>query len=300
MKHTRRNVVGAMIGGAVGATGLARTAFANTGAQLPVWGDATPGTAKAGPLGLTTAAREAPEVPVAIEIPDAEVNAEIEINKIVDGQMLDPTGPWIVSWYEGTGLLHEPDRNLLMSGHVDYWGVGPAIFRNVASLPEGAEVTVYGDKGGAATYSVEYVKRISANTVTPEELAEITGATDYEAITLITCGGTFDYAAGEYLERDIIRCRLVGQQAPEAAAGDTATETPAATDGGQAASITQDGVNLRADASTVGDPVRVLNTGDTINVTGDAVEADGYRWYPVQLEDGTQGWVVADFVDLPQ
>lgn len=302
MKHTRRNVVGAMIGGAFAATGLARAASANTGAQLPVWGQ--PGTAKAGPLGLTRAATAVPEVPVAIEIPDAEVNAEIEINKIVDGQMLDPTGPWIVSWYEGTGLLHEPDRNLLMSGHVDYWGVGPAIFRSVASLSEGAEVTVYGDKGGAATYAVEYVKRINAFTVTPEELADITGATDYEAITLITCGGTFDYDAGEYLERDIIRCRLVEQQEPAAAtdepAADAPAETPAASEGGQSASITQDGVNLRPEASTAGDPVSVLNTGDSVSVTGDAVEADGYRWYPVELEDGTRGWVVADFLDLPQ
>ena len=39
MKLTRRNVVGALIGGAVVAGGTVRDALANTGAQLPTWGD---------------------------------------------------------------------------------------------------------------------------------------------------------------------------------------------------------------------------------------------------------------------
>ena len=104
MKLTRRSVVGALMGGAVVAGGTVRDALANTGAQLPTWGD--PGrVAKAGPLGMATTAQASaastePQLPVAIVIPAAEVDAEIEVNKIIDGQMLDPTGPWIVSWYE--------------------------------------------------------------------------------------------------------------------------------------------------------------------------------------------------------
>lgn len=305
MKHTRRNVVGAMIGGALVASGVARSAFANTGAQLPQWGETGPGTAKAGPLGRTAAALPVTEIPVAIQIPDADVDAEIEINKIVDGQMLDPTGPWIVSWYEGTGELHEPRRNMLMSGHVDYWGVGPAIFYTVASLTPGAPVTVQGDRGGSATYEVEYVERINNRTVTQEKLTEITGATDYDALTLITCGGTFDYDTGEYVERDIIRCRLVENQpgeAEESAEVAVVQETPSAParPDGQPSSITQDGVNMRPQASTAGDPVQVLASGTVVTIIGEPVEADGFTWYPVRLEDGTEGWVVGDFLDLVQ
>ena len=302
MKHTRRNLLGTMLGGAVVA-GLGRDALANTGAQLPAWGDAEPGAVKAGSLGLTRATAVQTELPVAIVIPDAEVDAEIEVNKIVDGQMLDPTGPWVVSWYEGTGLLGEPDRNILMSGHVDYWGVGPAIFWTVASLPEGAEVTVHGDKGGTAVYAVEYVERVLIAELTQEKLAEITGPTDYDALTLITCGGEFDYNAGEYLQRDIIRCRLTGHEEGEAEEGTEvsvveSTPPPARADG-QPATVTDDGVNVRPEASTAGGPITAVNAGDVVTVIGAAVEADGYTWYPIRLEDGTEGWVVGDFLDLP-
>jgi sortase (surface protein transpeptidase) len=308
MKLTRRSMVGALVGGAVAAGG-ARGALANTTAQLPTWGDPA-GVAKAGSLGVATTTGAGgvlfdPQLPVAIEIPAADVNAEIEVNKIINGQMLDPTGPWIVSWYEGTGLLGEPNRNLLMSGHVDYWGVGPAIFRSVASLSQGSEVYVYGAGGAVATYAVEYVERIQTATVTQEKLAEITGATPYEAITLITCGGEFNYDIGEYLERDIIRCRLVGADAgasePVAEQPQEVEETPPpARPDGQPSSVTEDGVNVRSEPSTSGTPITAANTGDTVTITGDPVEADGYTWYPVTLEDGTEGWIVEDFLDIPE
>lgn len=306
MKLTRRSVIGALMGGAVSG-GSARAVLANTGAQLPTWGDSE--VAKAGSLGMATTSGATtlgvnPQAPVAIAIPDAEVDAEIEINKIVDGQMLDPTGPWIVSWYEGTGLIGEPARNLLMSGHVDYWGVGPAIFRNVASLGQGAEVIVHGEQGAVATYGVEYVERVQTATLTQGKLAEITGPTPYEAVTLITCGGEFDYDRGEYLERDIIRCRLVGLDSGTADVVATAEEVagtpPPARPEGQPATVTQDGVNVRPDASTAGAPVSVVNADDPITVTGEPVEAEGYQWYPVTLEDGTEGWIVGDFLDIPE
>lgn len=298
------------MGGAVVAGGAVRDAFANTGAQLPTWGDGNR-VATAGPLGMATTTQAAavatePQMPVALVIPAAEVDAEIEVNKIIDGQMLDPTGPWIVSWYEGTGLVGEPSRNMLMSGHVDYWGVGPAIFRNVASLSQGAEVQVYGAKGAIATYAVEYVERIQTATVTQEKLAQITGQTPYEAVTLITCGGEFNYDIGEYLERDIIRCRLVGtnagQQAQAVAAPPEEVEEtpPPARPDGQPATVTQNGVNVRPEASTSGAPLTVANTGDALTITGDPVEAEGYQWYPVTLEDGTEGWIVGDFLDIPE
>ncbi len=96
-----------------------------------------------------------------------------------------------------------------MSGHVDYWDVGPAVFWTVADLPQGAQIHVQGENGATHTFEVEWVKTYEVAGLTPEVINEIVGPTDYRAIALISRGGDFNYDTGEYLSRTIIRGRLV-------------------------------------------------------------------------------------------
>jgi sortase (surface protein transpeptidase) len=242
------------------------------------------------------------QVPIAISIPDAEVDAEVETQQIVDGQMLDPSGPWVVSWYEQTALIGERG-NSVMSGHVDYWEVGPAVFRNVANLQPGAEIRVIGQDGTTYVYALEYIERVYLSELTAEDInsPRLVGNTDYPALTLITCGGEFDREAGEYLSRDIIRARLVstdasGTQAAAPAEDNEESSEEAAGEG--QATVNDNEVNLRSEASTSGDIVATLSEGDVVTVLGDSEEADDYIWVPVRLEDGTEGWVVEDFLDF--
>ncbi len=62
--------------------------------------------------------------------------------------------------------------------------------------------------------------------------------------------------------------------------------------------VTTDGpVNLRATAAPDGDIVAELDKGTVLTVTGDPIEADGYRWYPVSVDDtGDTGYVVQDYI----
>jgi sortase (surface protein transpeptidase) len=296
MKQTRRQLLGSILAGITVAGGVATGVRAGSGSQLPTWGENAPANLKAGPLGLNPVPDEG-EIPVAIRIPDADVDAEVERNKIVGGQMLDPSGPWVVAWYEGTGLAGSRG-NAVMSGHVDYWDVGPAVFRNVANLVQGSEVQVAGADGTIYTYSIEYIERVRVADLTQEKINEIVNRTDYAALTLITCGGEFNYDAGEYYERDIIRARLTGSSedanAITAGAQQPAADEPAS--GGTPATISGEAVNLRSSASTSADIVEVLSSGQAVTITGAPTEADGYAWLPVRLEDGTEGWVVQDFV----
>lgn len=302
MKHSRRDVIGAMLLGATAFGGIRQVA-ADTASTLPA---SSRSGSRSGPLGPSDGVQTlASERPVAMIIPGAEVDAEVETAQIVDGQMLDPSGPWVVAWYDGTGLLHERARNMLYSGHVDYWDVGPAVFRNLANLPQGAEITVLGDRGGKAVYAVEYIERVTLAQMTPEKMQEITAPTPYEALTIITCGGEFDYNAGEYLQRDVVRARLVGQQAGAPVVADqqpaSQATTPESTEAGgteKTATVTQDGVNVRPEASTAQNAVAVVNNGDTVTITGAVVEAGGFSWYPVKLADGTEGFIVAEFLNI--
>lgn len=302
-RMTRRGLIAAAA--ASGATALAATGrlSANTGSQLPVWGEG-PGTTglQAGPLGINPAL-DPGQIPVAMRIADAGVDAEVERQQIVDGQMLDPTGPWVVAWYEQTGRAGAIG-NLVASGHVDYWGVGPSVFYNLTDVSTGALIDVVGRNGVVYTYAVTNSRRVNIQTLTVEEInsPDLVGHTDYPALTLITCGGTFD--GQEYLERDIVRAELVSVQGaetaspsqPAATATDAAAETPAAEGG--TATVNTDGVNLRAEASTTADVVQVLADGTALTIIGAAVQADGYTWLPVLLADGSTGWMVETFLTV--
>ncbi len=300
---TRRQLLSSVAG--LGA-GLAVTGqiAANNASQLPQWGQ-TSGTTdlQAGPLGLNPA-MDPGQIPVAIRIADAGVDAEIEQQQIVDGLMLDPSGPWVVAWYEQTARAGAIG-NCVGSGHVDYWQVGPSVFYEVAGLQEGAQIEVAGKDGATYVYEVENVQRVEVASLTVEQLnsPELVGRTDYAALTLITCGGNFN---GEvYTQRDIIRGRLASVQGvdasgaePEASADEPAEgdgTTGALAEGGQA-TISTDGVNMRSDASTDADVVTVLAAGTVVTITGGSREGSGFVWWPVQLEDGTTGWVVEDFL----
>lgn len=155
--------------------------------------------------------------PLSIQVPAAEVDAEVEVQDIVDGVMLDPTGPWIVAWYQQTSQLGEAG-NVVLSGHIDYWDVGPAVFYTVGDLVEDDEILLIGENEMTSTYLVEWVQTYFLDELTSGGIQEIVGPTDYQATTLITCGGEFDYETGEYLSRVVVRGRLAPEEegTPEA------------------------------------------------------------------------------------
>jgi sortase (surface protein transpeptidase) len=119
--------------------------------------------------------------------------------------MLDPSGPWVVSWYSQLGKAGQ-GGNVVMAGHVDYWDVGPAIFQGIPALQPGDVIRVIGEDGETIEYATESNQLFTVADLTPDIIqSQITGDTGQETLTLITCGGDFDAAAGEYLHRRVVR-----------------------------------------------------------------------------------------------
>lgn len=271
------------------------------GGRLPDWGDNLPAGMTAGPLGLNQATITGQQ-PVAMAIPDAGVDADVEVRSMIDGVMQDPTGPWVVSWYDFSSHVGEVG-NAVFAGHVDYWGVGPSVFQSVASLPMGAEISVYGADGTAYVYAVEDIYRVNVYELGEADYDEILGPKSDAVLTIITCGGQFD--GSEYLQRDIIRARLVGttpasanddEREAEAASED---EVPAASSElapGATATVNTDGVNVRSEPTTAASVVTQATLDASVTITGESQDADGYTWWPVEFEDGTTGWIAADFL----
>jgi LPXTG-site transpeptidase (sortase) family protein len=144
------------------------------------------------------------------------VDAPIQVKTVdANNQMQSPDGPTNVAWYDFTG---KPGygSNAVFSGHVDYINYGPAVFYNIRSLVPGDIIEVRLEDGTVYSYSVVSINSVSANP-TQEELASIVGPSDTDIITLITCGGTFNYSTHEYDSRTIVRASRVLQPATASA-----------------------------------------------------------------------------------
>jgi LPXTG-site transpeptidase (sortase) family protein len=170
--------------------------------DMPTTGGMRPGPTGANPVALASPGFK----PVAIKIDAAAVDAVVETLEIVDGVMQNPTGPWVVSWYKETGRLGLEKQNVVVAAHVDYWNVGPAVFYNVSNLKEGDIVDLTGEDNNIYRYQVEWLELYDADNA---PIADIVGDTGETSLTMITCGGEFDYADGEYLSRTVVRASFV-------------------------------------------------------------------------------------------
>lgn len=182
--------------------------------EVPSFGAARPGPirlAQAAVAGDAVAVNEEEAVPegvtpVSILIESAGIDAPIERVDIVDGVMQNPSGPWVVSWYDDLPALGE-GGNVVMAGHVDYWDTGPAVFWELPNLAEGDVIQVVGENGDVYEYSVQWSRLYDVATeLTPEVIqADVVGETDEESLTLITCGGDFNVDTQEYVSRRVLR-----------------------------------------------------------------------------------------------
>ena len=195
---------------AIGAAGILQSRDAI--ALAPVEGNArgdmpTTGGMRPGPVGMNPVkVRTRGVTPVAMKIPKAQVDAQVEPQPIENGVMKDPSGPFVVAWYEDTGKLGQ-ETNVVFSGHLDYYNVGEAVFYHLGALNDGDLIEVIGEDGETFAYAVEWARQYTIDELDASAIQEIVGRTKEESITLITCGGAFDYNLGQYLQRYVVRAK---------------------------------------------------------------------------------------------
>ncbi|MEV1108202.1 MULTISPECIES: class F sortase [unclassified Micromonospora] len=140
--------------------------------------------------------------PVRVRIPAIDVRAEIvavgaDSAGVLEVPPLDR--PTLAGWYR-YGVSPGETGNAVLVGHVDS-PAGPAVFFDLGRLRAGQEIQVTRADARVATFTVDGVHAYPKDRF-PSGL--VYGPADVAGLRLITCGGRFDDATGNYVDNIVV------------------------------------------------------------------------------------------------
>jgi sortase (surface protein transpeptidase) len=139
-------------------------------------------------------------VPVRVRIPAIRVESTLErVSRAADGTMEQPSGGKAAAWYAQGPRPGQPGPAVII-GHVD-WDKAPAVFFLLSRLRPGDTVYVDRADGTTATFRVTASKRVAKSRFPTEA---VYAPSLKPSLRLVTCGGSFDYAAGSYRDNVIV------------------------------------------------------------------------------------------------
>lgn len=187
---------------AAGTTGPARKSESH--------GRATGGTANGGAspppavIGPTLAHSD----PVAVAIPAIGVSSSLQdLGLAPTGAIAVPqAGPQYneAAWYDGSPTPGEVGPSII-EGHIDSAATGPSVFFDLGAVVPGDDVDVTLADGTVAVFTVTGVRQYPKSDF-PTDV--VYGNTDFAALRLITCSGSFDYTTGHYLSNTVVFASL--------------------------------------------------------------------------------------------
>jgi hypothetical protein len=145
--------------------------------------------------------------PVAIDIPSIGVHSSLlSLGLNSDGSVQVPSGDSYneAGWYRYSPTAGSVGPAVIL-GHVSGAG-GASVFFRLGDLRPGDKVMVTRRDGSVAEFEITRVRHFSKDHF-PTEL--VYGNTDNAALRLITCGGSFNYSTGHYVDNVIAFASLV-------------------------------------------------------------------------------------------
>jgi len=138
--------------------------------------------------------------PVRLRVPGAGVDSPLQrLGRAADGSIEVPAEFGVAGWFAEGPRPGQPGPAVIL-GHVDS-RTGPAVFSRVSALPRGAHVLVDRADGSTVAFRVSGTQRVP-KVEFPTDL--VYGPTLEPSLRLVTCGGSFDRAAGSYRDNVIV------------------------------------------------------------------------------------------------
>lgn len=172
----------------------------------------SPGPTQPGPVSQSPgeakceSAPDAPNDPTGLYFPSQQVRVAVTRVGLTPAEDVDlvplDRAPLVAGWY-----CYSPRPGDLgpsvMVGHVD-WGGSKAAFGRLSALRKGDRIEVRTRAGRTHRFVIAGTQRV-AKAAFPFD--RVFGDSPVSALTLITCGGPFNRAAGTYTDSDIIYAR---------------------------------------------------------------------------------------------
>lgn len=140
--------------------------------------------------------------PQSIRVDSLGIDMAIEsVGLADDGAMELPKDPSLAAWYRYGPSPASAAGATVIAAHVDslIYDIGP--FARLATATAGTEIVVTTADGQERRYAVESVQTVTKQDVPWDSIFDRTGP---NRLTLVTCGGEFDYDAKTYLSNVIV------------------------------------------------------------------------------------------------
>jgi LPXTG-site transpeptidase (sortase) family protein len=137
-------------------------------------------------------------VPERIDIPSIDLEAPLMKLGVKNGEVELPPydKPDTAGWYTGSAVPGEKGASVII-GHVDT-KTAPAVFYKLRQVRKGSRIKVERSDGKVATYKVDAVEQVHKDEFPLRKVYVEDG------LKLVTCGGVFDRAKGEYEDNIIV------------------------------------------------------------------------------------------------
>ncbi|MFC6600534.1 sortase domain-bontaining protein [Kitasatospora paranensis] len=123
-----------------------------------------------------------PPTPTTLDIPDIDVHTPLDPLTLDDqGALAPPDRPDHAGWYTTTPAWTNP---IVITGHVDYTNIGPAVFYRLGDLRPGQHITLTTTDHHTRTYTINAVRTYPKDAFPTED---VYGPTTTPQLRLITC-----------------------------------------------------------------------------------------------------------------
>jgi hypothetical protein len=155
--------------------------------------------------------------PNRIEIPKLNAEAPIvPVGTTSDGELDVPLNPLHVGWWQYGAKPGALKGTAILAGHINYKGVTGSM-ASIGKLNPGDQVYVFGKQNADARHEVKFrVTGVRTYHKTRLPYKELFDQKSVGRIVIVTCGGPFDAATGNYLDNIVVFA--VPETAPTAAA----------------------------------------------------------------------------------